>query len=356
MSELLAKTIEMIRPLDEEAMAQARARQDRLTKPQGSLGRLEELSVQLAGIQGKPRPQIKHKAIITMASDHGVVAEGVSAFPQEVTAQMVNNFLCGGAGINVIARQVGARVIVVDMGVAANLEPDARLLSRKVAHGTQNISQGPAMTHEQAIKAIETGIEIVAAEVAKGLDIVATGDMGIGNTTASSAICAAMTGKTVAEVTGRGTGIGDEQLRHKIGVIDKALMLNRPDPKQPLDVLTKVGGFEIGGLTGVMLAAAAYRIPVVIDGFISGAAALIATGLAPRLKDFLIAAHVSAEAGHKLLLSHLGLKPLLDLNMRLGEGTGAALGIFLAETAARVLSEMSTFAEAGVSERDKESQ
>lgn len=353
MSELLAKTIEMIRPLDEEAMAQARARQNQLTKPQGSLGRLEELSIQLAGIQGKPRPQIKHKAIITMASDHGVVAEGVSAFPQEVTAQMVGNFLRGGAGINVIARQVGARVIVVDMGVAANLEPDARLLSRKVAHGTQNISQGQAMTHEQAIKAVETGIEIVATEVAKGLDIVATGDMGIGNTAASSAICAAMTGKPVAEVTGRGTGIGDEQLRHKIGVIDKALMLNRPDPKQPLDVLTKVGGFEIGGLTGVMLAAAAYRIPVVIDGFISGAAALIATGLAPRLKDFLIAGHVSAEAGHKLLLSHLGLKPLLDLNMRLGEGTGAALGIFLAETAARVLSEMSTFAEAGVSERDK---
>ena len=355
MSELLSNIIGMIRPLDEEAMAQARARQNQLTKPQGSLGRLEELSIQLAGIQGKPRPQIRHKAINTMAGDHGAVAEEVSLYPQEVTAQMVYNFLRGGAGINVIAHQVGARVIVVDMGVATELEPDARLLSRKVALGTQNMSLGPAMTSEQAVKAIETGIEIVTAEVAKGLDILATGDMGIGNTTPSSAICAVMTGKPVAEVTGKGTGIGDKQLRHKMEVIDKALALNRPDPRQPLDVLAKVGGFEIGGLAGVMLAAAAYRIPVVVDGFISGAAALIATALSPRLKGFLIAGHVSAEAGHRLLLNHLGLKPLLDLDMRLGEGTGATLGIFLAETAARILSEMSTFAEAGVSERNKAS-
>jgi len=284
-----------------------------------------------------------------------VVAEGVTLYPQEVTAQMVRNFLGGGAGINVIAHQVGARVIVVDMGVATELEPEAQLLSRKIAPGTQNMCLGPAMSSEQAVKAIETGIEIVAAEVTKGLDIVATGDMGIGNTTASSAICTVMTGKPVAEVTGRGTGIGDTQLKHKIEVIDKALALNRPDPKQPLDVLAKVGGFEIGGLAGVMLAAAAYRIPVVVDGFISGAAALIATALSPRLKDFLIAGHVSAEAGHRLLLRHLGLRPLLDLDMRLGEGTGAALGIFLAEIAARILSEMSTFAEAGVSEKDKTS-
>ncbi len=353
MSVLLSNIIGMIRPLDKEAMAQARARQDQLTKPQGSLGRLEELSIQLAGIQGKPIPQISHKAIITMAGDHGVVAEGVSLYPQEVTAQMVHNFLRGGAGINVIARQVGARVIVVDIGVATELEPEAQLLSRKVAPGTRNMCLGPAMTSEQTVKAIETGIEIVAAEVTKGLDIVATGDMGIGNTTASSAICVVMTGKPVAEVTGRGVGIGDKQLGHKIEVIDKALALNRPDPKQPLDVLAKVGGFEIGGLAGVMLAAAAYRIPVVVDGFISGAAALIATALSPRLKDFLIAGHVSAEAGHRLLLSHLGLKPLLDLDMRLGEGTGATLGIFLAEIAARILSDMSTFAEAGVSEKDE---
>lgn len=355
MSELLANTIGMIKPLDRAAMVAARSRQDTLTKPPGSLGRLEKLSIQLAGIQGKPIPQIRHKAVITMAGDHGVVAEGVGNWPQEVTAQMVYNFLRGGAGINVIARQAGARIIVVDMGVATELEPNPQLLARKVAFGTQNMSQGPAMTREQAVTAIETGIEVVASEVAKGLDIVGTGDMGIGNTTASSAICAVMTEKPVAEVTGRGTGIADEQLTYKIEIINRALAVNQPDPKQPLDVLAKVGGFEIGGLVGVMLAAAAHRIPVVIDGFISGAAALIATALSPGLRDFLIAAHVSAEAGHHLLLKHLGLKPLLDLGMRLGEGTGAALGIFLSETAARVLAEMSTFAEAGVSGRNKSS-
>ncbi|MBI2329015.1 MAG: nicotinate-nucleotide--dimethylbenzimidazole phosphoribosyltransferase [Chloroflexi bacterium] len=353
MAELLWKTIEMIKPLDEGAMAEARARQDILTKPQGSLGRLEELSVQLAGIQGRAIPQIRHKAIITMAGDHGVVAEGISAYPQEVTAQMVYNFLGGGAGINVIARHTGARIIVVDMGVASELKPHPQLLSRKVARGTRNMSLGAAMTGEQAIKAIETGIEIVTAEVAKGLDIVGSGDMGIGNTTASSAICAVMTGRTVAEVSGRGTGLDDKQLAHKIEVIDRALAVNRPDPKQPLEVLAKVGGFEIGGLVGVMLAAAAHRLPAVIDGFISGAAALIAVALAPGLREFLIAAHVSAEAGHRGLLNHLELKPLLDLGMRLGEGTGAALGIFLSETASKVLAEMSTFAEAGVAERSE---
>ena len=351
MSELLLSTIEMVKALDEGAMAEARLRQDRLTKPQGSLGRLEELSVQLAGIQGKPVPQIRHKAIITMAGDHGVVAEGVGNWPQEVTAQMIHNFLSGGAGINILARQVGARLVVVDMGVATEMEPNPKLLSRKVAFGTNDISSGPAMTSERAVTAIETGIEIVAAEVAKGLDIVGTGDMGIGNTTASSAICAVITGESVSKVTGRGTGITDEQLRHKIDVVERALAVNKPDPNQPLDVLAKVGGFEIGGLVGVMLGAAAHRVPVVIDGFISGAAALIATVLSPGLKDFLIAAHVSAETGHKSLLAHLGLNPLLNLGMRLGEGTGASLGIFLAEASARTLAEMSTFPEAGVSER-----
>jgi len=352
-SELLSNTIKLIKPLDEGAMVKARARQDILTKPEGSLGRLEELSIQLAGIQGKPVPEINHKAIITMAGDHGVVAEGVGNWSQEVTAQMVENFLGGGAGINVIARQVGARIIIVDMGVAGELKANPQLLSRKVAPGTRNIAKGPAMTDKEVVKAVETGIEIVATEVAKGLDIVGTGDMGIGNTSASSAICGVMTGHPVVEVTGRGTGISDEQLAHKIAVIQKALAVNRPDPAKPLDVLAKVGGFEIGGLVGVMLGAAAHRIPVVIDGFISGAAALIATALSPGLRNFLIAAHVSAETGHRIMLKHLGLEPLLDLRMRLGEGTGAALGIFLSETAARVLAEMSTFAEAGVSERSE---
>lgn len=348
----LTRTIEMIKPLDKEALIKARARQDILTKPQGSLGRLEELSVQLAGIQGKPVPQIKNKAIMVMAGDHGVVAEKVGNWPQEVTAQMVYNFLGGGAGINVIARQAGARVIVVDMGVATELTSSPQLISRKIDFGTRNMALGPAMTAEQAVKSIETGIELVSAEVTKGLDILGTGDMGIGNTTASSAIFAAITGRPVAEITGRGTGLTDEQLAHKVSVINRALEVNQPDPAQPLDVLAKVGGFEIGGLAGVMLAAASNRIPVVIDGFISGAAALIATTLCPTLKDYLIAAHLSTEAGHRLLLEHLGLKPLLSLDMRLGEGTGAALGIFLAEAAVRVLTEMATFAEAGVSEKE----
>ena len=353
MSELLTNTIKMIKPLDREAMAQARVRQDMLTKPQGSLGRLEEISVQLAGIQARPLPQIKQKAIITMAGDHGVVVEKVGNWPQEVTAQMVYNFLGGGAGINVIARQVGARVIVVDMGVATELRAHPQLVSRRVAPGTRNIAQGPAMTEEQAVKAIEAGIELVAAEVARGLDIVGTGDMGIGNTTPSAAICAVMTRQAVAEVAGRGTGITDEMLAHKVEVIKQAIKVNRPDPKKPLAVLAKLGGFEIGGLVGVMLGAAARRIPVVIDGFISGAAALIATALAPELKDYLFAAHLSAESGHRLLLEHLDLKPLINLEMRLGEGTGAALGIFLVEASARILAEMATFGEAEVSEKEE---
>ena len=350
---MLADTIKRIKPLDEAAMAQARDRQARLTKPAGSLGRPEELSLQLAGIQGKEIPQIRHKAVIVMAGDHGVVAEKVGNWPQEVTAQMVHNFLTGGAAINVIARQTGSRITVVDMGVAGKLAPNPKLLDRKVAPGTGNIALGPAMTEEQAIQAVEIGIELVDDELGKGLDIVGTGDMGIGNTTSSSAICAVMTGKPAAEVTGRGTGISDEQLAHKTEVIKRALSVNCPDPKQPLGVLAKVGGFEIGGLAGVMLGAAAHRIPVVIDGFISGAAALIAVGLVPGLKDYLIAAHVSAESGHRLLLKHLGLRPLLDLEMRLGEGTGAALGIFLSETAVRTLGEMATFGDAGVSERSE---
>lgn len=352
--DLLTHTIDKIKPLDRAAMAAAQAQQDTLTKPAGSLGRLEELSIQLAGIQVKASPRIEAKAMITMAGDHGVVAEKIGNWPREVTAQMVENFLRGGAGINVLARQAGARIIFVDIGVASDLKPDPRLIVKKVGYGTQNMCLGPAMTDEQALKAIEAGIDIVHAEADRGLDIVGTGDMGIGNTTASSAICAVMTGKAVSKVTGRGTGLTDAQLAHKVDVINRALAINRPDPSKPLEVLARVGGFEIGGLAGVMLGAAAKRIPVVIDGFISGAAALIATALAPQLKDFIIAAHVSAESGHPAMLKHLGLRPLLDLNMRLGEGTGAALGIFIVEAAARTLNEMASFAEAGVSEGDEQ--
>jgi len=356
MNDSIARTLQKIKPLDREAMAAARARQDELTKPRGSLGRLEELSIQVAGIKGQAVAGFEHKAIVIMAADHGVVHEGVTLYPQEVTAQMVSNFLNGGAGINVLARFIGARVAVVDMGVASNLPPHPVLICRKVAYGTKNMAQQAAMTYSEAVRSIEAGIEIIEAEIAKGLDIVGTGDMGIGNTTASSAICAAITGEPVEKVTGRGEGLDDRQRMHKAGIIHKALELNKPNPGDPVDVLSKVGGFEIGGLAGVMLGAAAHHIPVVIDGFISGAAALIAAGLSNELKNYLIAAHLSAESGHGVLLEYLGLTPLLNLEMRLGEGTGAALGMAIVEAAVKTLAEMATFSEASVSqieERDK---
>jgi len=351
LTDILVKTIADIKPPDKPSMVKAIERQDSLTKPAGSLGRLEALSVQIAGIQGKALPEIKQKAVIVMAADHGVAARGTSAYPQEVTAEMVLNFLHGGAAINIISRQVGARVVIVDMGVAAKLEVNPGLISRRIALGTQDMSKGPAMTTEQAKQALEAGIEIVTAEIRKGLDIVGTGDMGIGNTTASSAICAVMTGKTAAEVTGRGTGLDEKQLQHKIAIINESIALNKPEASKPLEVLAKVGGFEIGGLAGVILGAAANRVPVVIDGFISGAAALIAAGICPQSKDYMIAGHCSVEPGHRIMLQHLGLKPLLDLEMRLGEGTGGALAMSLAETSVRILSEMATFAEAGVAEK-----
>ena len=350
--ELLTNTIAAIKPLDKAAMDAARARQADLTKPEGSLGKLEPLSVRLAGIQGKASPVIERKAMFTLAGDHGVVNEHVGNWPQEVTAQMVQNFLHGGAAINALARLAGARIIFADLGVASDLPADQQLIVKKIGHGTGNITRGPAMTREQAVQALEAGIELANAEADRGLDICGTGDMGIGNTTASSCIFAAVTGKSAAEVTGRGTGLSDEQLAHKVGIVQKALDVNQPDGKDGLDVLGKVGGFEIGGLAGVMLGAAARRVPVVIDGFISGAAALIALTLAPQIKDYLIAAHASAEAGHPSLLQSLGLEPLLDLGMRLGEGTGAALGIIVCEAAAKTLTGMATFAEAGVSEGD----
>ena len=352
----LEKVVHGIGPLNEKAMRSARQRQDRLTKPRGSLGSLEELSIKVAGIKGEIAPRLHHKAIIVMAADHGVVSEGVSLYPQEVTAQMVHNFLCGGAGINVLARHIDARILVVDMGIAGELEPHPELISKKVALGTRNMMLGPAMSVEEAISAIEAGLNIVEHEVEKGLDIIGTGDMGIGNTTASSAITAAITAASVADVTGRGAGVGNKQLAHKVRVIEEALRLNQPGPADGLDVLAKVGGFEIGGLVGVMLGAAAHRIPVVIDGFISGAAALIATRIASNLRDFLIAAHVSAERGHRVALKHLGLKPVLDLHMRLGEGSGAALAIFIIDAAVKILAEMSTFNEAGVTEAQRKAE
>lgn len=339
-------------PLALDAQAAARARHATLTKPPGSLGRLEALALQLAAITGQPLPSVARKAVIIMAADHGVTAEGVSAYPADVTPQMVLNFVRGGAAINVLARQAGARVVVVDVGVAADLPARPGLLSRKVAPGTRNLARGPAMTRGEAEAAIQVGLDTVAIEITLGLDLVATGDMGIGNTTASTAIVAALTGLPVAQLTGRGTGVDDAGLARKIAVIEQALATNRPDPHDPLDVLAKVGGLEIAGLVGVILGAAAQRVPVVLDGFISGAAALVAAGLAPDVVPFLIAAHQSVEIGHLVVLERLGLDPLLRLDMRLGEGTGAALAFHLVEAAARLLGEMSTFAEAGVSGKE----
>ena len=350
------RTLAEIKPLNKEAMAEARKRQNDLTKPQGSLGQLESLSIQVAGIKGNPRPRIAHKVIFTLAGDHGITKEGVSAYPSEVTPQMVYNFLRGGAAINVLARHIGARVIIADLGVASVLERHPDLVDKKVAMGTQNMAKEPAMSKEEAIRSIEVGIELVEEELSNGIDILGTGDMGIGNTTASSAITAAMTGADIAAVTGRGTGVDDKGWEKKVKVIQQALERNRPDPKDAIDVLSKVGGFEIGGIAGVILAGARYRIPVVLDGFISGAAALVAASLSPQVKPYLIASHQSVEEGHRMILDHLGLKPLLNLGLRLGEGTGAALGISLAEASLRILDEMATFSEAGVSEKEESHQ
>ncbi len=344
--------LKRIKPIDKGLIEQTQKRLDNLTKPPGSLGRLEGLAKQIVAITGKEKPGMKNKVIFTMAGDHGVVAEGVSAFPQEVTPQMVYNFLNGGAGINVLARHVGAKVIVVDMGVAAELKPHNELINKKVDLGTKNMTAGLAMTKEQAIRSIEAGMEVVEGELKNGVDIIGTGDMGIGNTTPSSAIVSAITGESVSRVTGRGTGINDSALENKIKVIEKALRVNKPDPSNGLDVLSKIGGFEIGGIAGVMLASAANRIPVLIDGFISGAAALIAVTLEPKVADYLIASHCSVEAGHKITLDHIGVKPLFDFDFRLGEGTGAALGIGIAEAAIKILTEMATFGDAGVSEKN----
>jgi nicotinate-nucleotide--dimethylbenzimidazole phosphoribosyltransferase len=344
-------TMRHVGELDHSAMETARLRQDALTKPQGSLGRLEALHVQLAGITGNPLPTVERKAVIVMAGDHGVAAEGVSAYPAAVTAQMVLNFVRGGAAINVLAEQAGARVVVVNMGVAAELPDDQAIVSRPVGRGTRNMAQEPAMTRLQAHEAVASGIALVTAEIALGLDLMATGDMGIGNTTSASAIVAAVTGRPIASVTGRGTGVDDAGLARKIAAIERALAVNHPDPADPLDVLAKVGGFEIGGLVGVMLGAAAHRVPVLIDGFISGAAALLAAELCPAVRRYLIAAHVSVEIGHRVILERLELLPLVTLDLRLGEGTGAALTMHLVEAACRIPRRMATFAQAGVAGR-----
>ena len=341
-----------IRPGDIQAKRAAAQRQQRLTKPPGSLGRLEDLSIQLAGIFGTARPTVRGTTVIAAAADHGVVAQGVTGYPQAVTAQMVLNFLAGGAAINVMARTRGVDLVIVDAGVATPLpaHPDLRVVAP--GRGTCDITQGPAMTRAQAEASIRAGVKLAMAAAERGASIIGTGDMGIGNTTSASAITAALTQTSPRETTGRGTGRNDPELAHKISCVERALDVNQPDPSDGLDVLSKVGGFEIGVLAGVVLGGALARRVVVLDGFVSGAAGLIAHSLCPTVRDYLVAGHLSAEPGHRLALKHLALDPLLDLGMRLGEGTGALLATGLVEIAAACLADMATFDEAGVSDRE----
>jgi nicotinate-nucleotide--dimethylbenzimidazole phosphoribosyltransferase len=348
--EYLTTLGDRIAPLDQKAMARAEARQAQLTKPPGSLGRLEEIAVQIAGITFLERPSVARRAVVVMAADHGVTQEGVSAYPAEVTAQMALNFLHGGAAINAVAGSVGASVSVVDVGVASEVSHPA-LLARKVARGTANMALGPAMTQEQALAAMVVGAEILEALAGAGLDLVATGEMGIGNTTAASALTAVMAGRSPRDVTGRGTGVDDERLAHKVAVIERAIAVNAPDADDPLGTLAKVGGLEIAALAGLILAAASRRIPVLLDGFIASSAALIACAWRPLSRGYLLAGHVSVEPGHRIILDHLKLRPLLSLEMRLGEGTGATLAMAVVDAALRAHDEMATFGEAGVSDR-----
>ncbi len=352
---LLDSTVKTIYPQDSEYRDLAQQRLDQLALPHWALGDLMDLGIDIAGMTRSMKPVVSGKAIVTMAGDHGVVAEGVSKFPQEVTPQMVYNFVNGGAGINALARQAGAEVVVVDMGVAADLHDLAehgKIINKKVGYGTNNIAKGAAMSMANAIRSVEAGIEI-AGELSGSVDIFGTGDMGIGNTTPSTAIAAVITGKSVEELTGRGTGLDDEQLIHKRKVIEQILASNKPDPKNGLDILAKVGGFEIGGIAGLILGAAAQQKPVVVDGFISTAGALIAVTIEPFVRDYIICAHRSMEPGHRFMQEKLGCRPLLDLNLRLGEGTGAALAMNLVEASVAVLTEVATFEEAAVAGADK---
>jgi len=340
-----------IQPVDATLRGKAQARLDRLTKPLGSLGRLEELAASYVAITGELKPNVPRGVVFTFAADHGVTLEGVSAYPREVTPQMVLNFLRGGAGVNVLAKHAGVDVRVVDIGVDYEFGAVPGLLARKVMKGTNNLAVESAMTRSQAEQAVMIGVELATEVVREGIGLIGTGEMGIGNTTSSAAITAAMTGRPVADVTGCGTGINESSRRHKIAVIERALELHRPDMMDPLDVLRKVGGLEIAGLAGLILGAAAARVPVVLDGFIAGAAALIAVGLQPLCREYLIASHRSVEQGHRVVLDHLRLKPLLDLDLRLGEGTGACLGMDLVCAAIKIYTEMATFDEAGVSDK-----
>lgn len=342
---LLQDTISKIKLLDTEAMQKTKKRLDSLTKPVGSLGVLEDIAVKLAGIQRETNLDVKKKAVVVCAADHGVVEEGISVFPQETTKLMVKNFLIGGAAINALARTAGADVVVADVGIKGPEMCHPGLINARVRNGTANFTRGPAMQREEAVAALETGIKLACLQVEQGCRVLATGEMGIGNTTASSAVLAAISGLTPEEVTGRGTGIDEKTLAVKRDAVARALAVNKPDPNDAIDVLAKVGGLEIGAMAGLIIGSAAMGVPVVIDGFISGAAALLAAKIAPLSREYMLASHLSEEPGHQLMLELLQLKPILSLDMRLGEGTGAVLAFPLLDAAVNVVKEMVTFEE-----------
>lgn len=348
----LQDVVRRIQPLDPAVLEAAQRRLDDLTKPPGSLGRLEEVARRVAGIQGTATPVIRRKRVYTFAGDHGVTEEGVSAYPREVTAQMVLNFLRGGAAINVLTRHAGAQIAVVDIGVDHDFAGIEGLVHAKVGRGTRNLARGPAMSRDEALRALGVGMELAAAAKRDGVDLVGIGEMGIGNSTPASALLAAFAGLDPDEVVGRGTGVDDEGLRRKAEAIRRGLEVNRPDPADGLDVLHKLGGYEIAGMAGVCLGGAAAGVPVLVDGFISTAAALVAVRLAPAAADYLFLSHLSHERAHVRMVEHLGQQPLLVLDLRLGEGTGAALAMGIVEASVKILSEMATFSEAGVSNRE----
>ncbi len=347
--ELLQRTLNRITNTDKEWEKRAQGHLDDLTKPVGSLGYIEEIARKIITIYEDKIDNLDRKAVFTFAGDHGITAQGVSAYPKDVTPQMVFNFLRGGAAINVIARHVGAEVVVVDVGVDYDFADIQGLVNMKVVRGTKNFAKEPAMTFQEAVRTLEVGIELGNNYCQRGYRLLGTGDMGIGNTTPSSAITSVITGASVSEVTGKGTGITDEGLSQKIGVIEKAIAMHKPDPSKPLEVLSKVGGAEIGAIAGLILAAAANKQIAVIDGFISTAGALIAYVLKPEVKDYMFAAHLSVERGHIIALDYIGLRPILDLDMRLGEGTGAALAMPVIESSLKIYRQMATFSGAGVS-------
>ncbi len=350
-SDLLRSTIDQIAPLDAAAMSEARKLQERLTKPAGSLGELEELSIRLAGLAGVcPPPLLGPASLAIFAADHGVHAQGVTPWPQAVTTQMVANFLAGGAAVNAFARQTGVDVTVVDVGVAAELETAPGLINAKVLPGTQDMTLEPAMSVEQAVSAVETGITVANQMIDSGYRALLTGDMGIANTTASAALIAAFTEREPGVVTGYGTGIDAATHARKIEVIKAALALHQPTPDRPLESLAAIGGLEHAALAGFILGAASRRVPVILDGVIAGAAALVAQALAPLSRDAMVAGHRSVEPGATVALAKLDLAPLLELGMRLGEGTGAVLAYPIVASSVRVLHEMATFDSAGVSE------